>query len=141
MLKEKALEMARGKELDLVQVAPEADPPVCRIMDYGKYMYRQKKRNQKSRKSKHTSHVKEVRLRMRISEHDLEVKLKRAREFLTDGDRVLVSLLIRGREMAHLDMAKDILRDIIARLEDVSKPEQEPKVEGRQVKMVLLAKQ
>ena len=138
MLTEKVLEMARSKNLDLVEVAPDAKPPVCRIMDYGKYKYRQKKRTQKSRRGHHGTQVKEVRLRMKIFEHDLEVKLKKVREFLGHGDRVLVNLFLRGREAVHMDLAREKLTDVAGRLEDVARVEQQPKMEGRRITMVLV---
>lgn len=140
MLTEKALEMARAKGLDLVQVAADADPPVCRMMDYGKYKYRQKKRTQQSHHHQHASHIKEVRLRMKISEHDLEIKRKHAREFLENGDKVLLNLLMRGREVVHQDMGRDILQEFGRRLEDVAKVEQAPRTEGRRMNMVLVSK-
>ncbi len=140
MLTEKAVELARNKNLDLVQVAADADPPVCRMMDYGKYKYRQKKRTQKSRPHQHASHVKGIRLRMKICEHDLEIKVKQAREFLLKGDKVLVTLLMRGREVVHQDMGRDMLAQFAHRLEDVSKIAQEPKTEGRRMTMVLISK-
>jgi translation initiation factor IF-3 len=140
MLTEKAIEAAREKKLDLVQVAMESDPPVCRIMDYGKYKYKQKKRTQKSRHQVHASHVKEVRLKMRISEHDLGIKLRKARDFLEDGDRVLVNLLMRGREIVHRDIAHDKLKDFAHRLEDIAKVEQMPKLDGRRMTVVLTSK-
>lgn len=138
MLTEKALEVARGKKLDLVEVAPDADPPVCRIMDYGKYKYRQKKRTQKTHQ--HVSHIKEVRLRMKICEHDLDIKIRRAREFLENGDKVLVNMLMRGREIVHKDLAQDILDGLAQKLEDVARVEQMPRTEGRRMTMVLVGR-
>ena len=140
MLTEKALEIARSKKLDLVQVAADADPPVCRMMDYGKYKYRQKKRTQKSRPHQHLSHIKEIRLRMKICEHDLEIKVRRAREFLQKGDKVLVNLLMRGREVVHQDMGRDMLLEFGRRLEDLAKVEQQPRTEGRRMSMTLVSK-
>ncbi len=140
MLTEKALEMARGRGMDLVQVAAEADPPVCRMMDYGKYKYKQKKRTQKSRGHQHASRVKEIRLRMKICEHDLDVKLRRTRECLESGSRVLVNLLMRGREVVHKDIGEEVLLAFGARLEDIAKIEQMPKTEGRRMTMTIVAK-
>ncbi len=137
---EEAVELARNKNLDLVQVAADADPPVCRMMDYGKYKYRQKKRTQKSRHQQHASHVKEIRLRMKICEHDLEIKVRRARQFLEDGDKVLVNLLMMGREVVHQDMGRDILLEFGRRLEEVSKVAQKPQTEGRRMTMALISK-
>ena len=140
MLTEKAMEIARAKKLDLVQVAAEADPPVCRMMDYGKYKYRQKKRTQKSRHQQHASHIKEIRVRMKICEHDLDIKRRRAHQFLESGDKVLVNLLMRGREVVHGDMGRDMLLEFGHSLEDVAKIEQEPRTEGRRMTLVLVSK-
>lgn len=140
MLTEKAIEIARGRNMDLVQVAADADPPVCRMMDYGKYKYRQKKRTQKSRPHQHASHIKGIRLRMKICEHDLEIKVRQAREFLLKGDKVLVTLLMRGREVVHQDMGRDMLLEFGRRLEEVAKVEQLPRTEGRRMTMALISK-
>lgn len=140
MLTEKAVELAHSKNLDLVQVAADVDPPVCRMMDYGKYKYRQKKRTQKSRPHQHASQIKGIRLRMKICEHDLEIKVRRAREFLLKGDKVLVTLLMRGREVVHQDMGRDMLLEFARRLEEGAKIAQEPQTEGRRMTMALSSK-
>jgi translation initiation factor IF-3 len=139
MLVEKALELARSRGLDLVAVDPESDPPVCRIMDYGKYKYRQKKRTQKTG-HQHAGHLKEVRITPAISEHDLGIKLRHAREFLEGGDRVLLSMFLKGREMSRIDRARKMFEEIGSTLEDIGKVEQQPRMEGRRINMVFVAK-
>ncbi|MEM6560298.1 MAG: translation initiation factor IF-3 [Planctomycetota bacterium] len=131
-----AMRMARDADLDLVEVAPNARPPVCRILDYGKWKYQQQKREDKS-KSK-SSQLKEVKIRtVKIGEHDLEIKVNRARKFLGDGHKVQFTLQYRGREMAHQDLGREILRKIQATLADASKVEQDMRMQGRRVSMVL----
>ncbi len=131
----KAMEMATEAGLDLVEVAPRSRPPVCRIMDYGKFKYDKKK---KSKKKHHITKVKEVRFRPKTDEHDYEFKVKRAREFLDEGFRVVVSVLFRGREMAFRDRGKKILARLVEDLKDVAKPEQSPRLEGRRFTLVML---
>jgi len=134
----KAIEMARAVNLDLVEVAPNANPPVCRIMDFGKYKYDQKKKERRSRSKHHTVELKEVRIKTpKISQHDLHIKIDRARQFLQRGDRVQFSLRFRGREMAHVEMGKEIFESIKASLADVSKVERDMRLEGRRLVMVL----
>jgi len=134
----KAIEMARAVNLDLVEVAPNANPPVCRIMDFGKYKYDQKKKERRSRSKHHTVELKEVRIKTpKISQHDLHIKIDRARQFLQRGDRVQFSLRFRGREMAHVEMGKEIFENIKASLADVSKVERDMRLEGRRLVMVL----
>ncbi|MEM8873348.1 MAG: translation initiation factor IF-3 [Planctomycetota bacterium] len=131
-----ALRMARDADLDLVEVAPNARPPVCRILDYGKWKYQQQKREDKS-KSK-SSQLKEVKIRtVKIGDHDLEIKVNRARKFLDDGHKVQFTLQYRGREMAHQDLGREILRKIQDTLADASKVEQDMRMQGRRVSMVL----
>jgi translation initiation factor IF-3 len=133
-----ALQMAKDVEMDLVEVAPQARPPVCKIMDFGKFKYEQRKKTQASKKKMHQVKVKEVRLRPKIEAHDLEVKLKRARQFLEQGDKVLVNMLFRGREMQLMRMhAPDLMKRFAAQLEDIAKIEREPRVEGRRMNMLL----
>ncbi len=134
----KAIEMAREVDLDLVEVAPNADPPVCRIMDFGKYKYDQKKKERRTRSKHHSAEMKEVRVKTpKISRHDLDIKINRARQFLQRGDRVQFTLRFRGREMAHVEMGKEIFEIIKASLIDVSKIEREPRLEGRRLVMIL----
>lgn len=124
-----ALKLASEAGLDLVEVAPNERPPVCRILDYGKFKYEQKKKQQKNAKT-HQVQVKEIRLRPKIGDHDIDFKMKRAREFLLEKDKVKLSILFRGRENAHHDRGREILQNIIAALDDVSKVEKPPGMEG-----------
>jgi translation initiation factor IF-3 len=132
-----ALSIAAEEGLDLVEVNPVADPPVCRLMDYGKYRYEQTKRERAARKRQRTVEIKEVRLRPKIGEHDLQVKVKAARRFLEEGNRVKVTLRFRGRERTHTDIAEDLLRSVATMLEDVAKVEQAPSSAGRDMTMLL----
>lgn len=132
-----ALALAREANLDLVEVAPTSSPPVCRIMDFGKWMYDQKKREHKSKVKQHNVTLKEVRLRPAIEQHDREFKLKRAREFLVKGNKVQFTMLFRGRQMAHLDMAMALMLEMAATLEDVGKVETRPIRQGRRMTMLL----
>ncbi len=134
-----AKDRARDAGLDLVEVSPQSDPPVCRIMDYGKWKYAQKKKESKAKAHASQSELKGIRLRPNIDDHDLEIKLKKAREFLEDGHKVQFTMLFRGRQMAHQGMHLDQLRDISERLADVSKIEATPKMMGRRATMVLAA--
>lgn len=132
-----ALRMAQERGLDLVEVAANQRPPVCRIMDYGKFKYQQKKKQVASKKKQHTATIKEVRVRPKIASGDLEVKVKRAREFLEKGDKVQITCLYRGREMAHQDVGLDVMRRFYERIEDIAKIEREPHLEGRRMTMVV----
>ena len=130
--------MARRVNLDLVEVAPSADPPVCRIMDYGKYKYDLKKKQHKAKSNRHEVEMKEVRIKTpKIGRHDLDIKVNRARDFLQRGDRVQFTLRFRGREMAHQNLGREILNSIKAALEDVAKVERDFRMEGRRLTMVL----
>jgi translation initiation factor IF-3 len=135
-----ALALALQKGLDLVEIAPNQRPPVCRIMDFGKYKYELKKKEQASRRKQHQVQVKEVRVRPRIAEHDVQVKVKQARTFLEQGDKVLVNCLMRGREMAHRSVAEKVLRTVFQLLQDIAKVEREPQLEGRRLVMLLTKK-
>ncbi len=137
---EEALQMAKDQGLDLVEVAPEARPPVCKIMDYGKYKYEIKQKKKQSAKKQHKVVTKEVRIRPKTGEHDFMVKLKRARQFLTKDYKVQVNVLFRGRERAHGDIAKHHLERMLKELEDIAKVEQPPKFEGYRMMMVLAKK-
>lgn len=129
----------RAKEagLDLVEVSPNSTPPVCRVMDYGKWKYAQKKKEQKARSHAKQSELKGIRLRPKIDEHDLEIKVSKAREFLADGDKVQFTMLFRGREMAHQNLGYRSMQGICEMLNEVSKIEQEPKMMGKRMTMVL----
>lgn len=135
-----ALEIAREVGLDLVEVAPTEKPPVCRILDYGKFKYEQKKKSAKNQKT-HQTQLKEIRLRPKIGEHDIDFKMKRAREFLGARDKVKLNIQFKGRENAHRDIGFDMLNKIISDLEDISKVEKPPGMEGgRNVTVVLAPK-
>ena len=124
--------------MDLVEVAPHDRPPVCRIMDYGKWKYRQNKKEQKSHQKHHAQQLKEVRLRPKTDIHDRDYKTKHAREFLAEGDRVQFTILFRGREMAHQDIGMKRLGEIAAALTDIAKVELMPKMAGKRMTMVLM---
>jgi len=133
-----ALEMARQAGMDLVEVAPQSRPPVCRIMDYGKWKYSQSKREQKAKSHRHEAELKQVRIRTpKIGDHDLEIKVSRARGFLERGDRVQFSLMFRGRELAHIEEGRKVFQRIGAELEDVGKVDQHVRREGRRITMSL----
>lgn len=134
-----ALEIARQAGLDLVEVAPDERPPVCRIMDYGKFKYENKKKQAKSAKTHHVQ-VKEIRLRPKTGEHDINFKVKQARSFLGDRDKVKVTVMFRGREMAHVDRGREIMAGVIAALEDIAKVEKLPMMEGKNMTAVLTPK-
>ncbi|MEM1097575.1 MAG: translation initiation factor IF-3 [Planctomycetota bacterium] len=129
---------ARAAGLDLVEVSPGAKPPVCKIMDYGKWKYAQQKKEQKAKAHAKKSELKGMRLRPNIDDHDLGLKVKKAREFLEDGDKVQFVMLFRGRQMAHKDLARDTMMGVFQQLEDVSKIEQAPKMAGRRMTMMLV---
>lgn len=136
---DEARRLAREAGLDLVEVAPEARPPVCRIMDFGKYKYQQQKRKKESAKGHHTK-IKEIRVRPKTGEHDILVKVNRARGFLEQKDKVIVSVLFRGRELAHKDEGLRVMAKIIQQLEDVAKPESPPQESGRRIECRLTPK-
>ncbi|QDT67298.1 Translation initiation factor IF-3 [Planctomycetes bacterium MalM25] len=135
---EDALTRAKDAGLDLVEVAPTERPPVCRIMDYGKFKYQQKKRHSKGHT--HQSQNKEVRLRPKIGEHDLMTKVNRARAFLEKNDKVVFSVIFRGRENAHTDEGFKLIKRVVAELEDIAKLEQGPSMQGRRVIATLAPK-
>ena len=123
--------------LDLVEVAPEARPPVCRLMDYGKFRYEEARRAREARKKQHTMHVKEVKYRPGIEEHDYEFKTRHVRRFLADGDKVKVTMMFRGRQLSHPELGLEVLERILGDVEDVGKIERQPAREGRTMIMVL----
>ncbi len=135
-----ALEYAAEANLDLVEVAPQATPPVCRVMDYGKYKYQQAKKQQEARRRATTIQVKEIKIRPKIEEHDMAFKLKNVRRFLADNDKAKITMIFRGREMAHQDRGYAILQKIAEELADVAIVEQPPKPEGRTLFMILAPK-
>lgn len=136
----KALEIANERRLDLVNVAPTANPPVCRILDYGKYKYELTKKEKEARKNQKIINVKEIRLTPNIEEHDLQVKANRAIEFLKDGDKVKVSVRFKGREMGHTEMGEEVLKDFLKLLDEYGKVEKEAKMEGRNLVVILVPK-
>lgn len=133
-----AQRMAREAGLDLVEVAPNARPPVCRIMDYGKWRYQQQKKEDRSRASARAGQLKELKLRtVKIGDHDLDIKINHAREFLKEGNKVQFTLQFRGREMAHLELGRELFKKVKADLAAVSKVERDAKLEGRRMTLVL----
>lgn len=136
----KAIDMAYNKKLDLVKVAPNAKPPVCRIMDYGKYKYELAKREKEARRNQKVINVKEVRMTPNIEEHDLNVKARRAIEFLNNGDKVKVSVRFRGREMGHTDAGKEVLLNFAKIIGDNGTIDRRPKLEGRNMIMYMVPK-
>jgi translation initiation factor IF-3 len=137
MATEDALRHAEEQGLDLVEVAPDAKPPVCRIMDFGKYKYQQSKRVQQAKKKQKVVVVKEIKLRPKTEEHDYQFKTQHVRRFLQDGHKAKVTIMFRGREMAHVELGRRILDRIATDMEDVAVVEQLPKQEGRNMVMVL----
>ena len=132
-----ALHLAEEQGLDLVEVAPDAKPPVCRIMDYGKYKYQQSKRLQHAKKRQKVISVKEIKLRPKTEEHDYQFKTQHVRRFLQDGHKTKVTVVFRGREIAHTDLGLRMLDRIVTDMEDVGTVEQTPRQEGRNMTMVL----
>ena len=129
--------MAVQEGMDLVEVDPQASPPVCRLLDYGKFRYEQTKRERAARKRQRMVEIKEVRLRPKIGEHDLQIKVSQARKFLEEGNRVKVTLRFRGREWTHTDIAEDLLKQVATMLEDSAVVEQQPTSGGRDLVMLL----
>ena len=132
-----ALEMAREADLDLVEVAPTAVPPVCRMLDYGKFKYDQAKKERESRKLQHASVLREIRMRPKIDTHDLQMKARNAEKFLKSGDKVKVTVMFRGREMVHPEIGRAILDRVAEQLKDVSVIEKAPNMEGRFLSAIL----
>lgn len=135
-----AQQLAYEKHLDLVEIAPTAKPPVCRIMDYGKYRYEQQKREKESRKKQKTFDIKEVKLRPGIEEHDFNVKFKNAVRFLEDGDKVKVTIMFRGRELSHPELGEVLLNKMAAQLKEMAVVEKQPKLEGKNMIMIVAPK-
>lgn len=132
-----ALKIAQDKALDLIEIAPNAKPPTCKMMDYGKWKYENKKKAQVAKKKQTVISIKEIQIRPRTDDHDLETKMKNARKFLLAGDKVKVNLRYQGREMAHKEVGAKVLRRVIEKLGDLAVPEVEPKMEGRQLFVVM----
>jgi len=140
MSAKEALKLAEAAELDLVKIAPTAKPPVCKIIDYGKYRYEQARKEKEAKKKQKTVDVKEVRLSPNIDKNDLNTKVNSAKKFIQKGDKVKVTLRFRGREMAHMQTSKHILDDFADMLKDVASVEKPAKLEGRSISMVLTEK-
>jgi len=137
---EVAIDKAKEVGLDLIEVAPNSKPPVCRILDYGKLRYEDKKRQQLSKKKQHIIKIKEIRLRPQIDDHDLFTKLNQGRKFLLDGAKLKVTLMFRGREMSRVDLGKIVMERVLEELSDVAEVEKDIPLEGRRMSMILNAK-
>ena len=135
--RQRALAMADESGLDLVEVAPEARPPVCKLMDFGKFKYQTQKKANEARKKQKVIEVKEIKMRPNIDQHDYDVKMRSMTRFLDDGDKVKVTLRFRGRELAHPELGMKLLQKVKADFEEVAKVEYEPRMEGRQMIMIL----
>ncbi|MDR1105752.1 MAG: translation initiation factor IF-3 [Treponema sp.] len=136
----RALEIAREQGLDLVEVAPQAVPPVCKIMDYGKFKFENEKKVRDSKKKQKLLKLKEIRMQPKIDEHDLDFKSKHIRDFLGEGNKVKVTVRFRGRELAHTELGADVLKDVLARIEGDYVMDKAPAMEGRFMSMVLSPK-
>ncbi len=132
-----AVAIAADAGLDLVEVSPNTKPPVCKILDYGKFKYQQQKKKAEAKKKQKVVEIKEIKMRPNIDDHDYEVKVKAMRRFFEEGDKVKVTLRFRGREMAHQDRGADLLKRVQDDFEEIAKVEQYPKMEGRQIMMVM----
>ena len=135
-----ALRLAEEIELDLVLVSDKADPPVCRVMDYGKYKFEQEKKAREAKRKQHTADVKEVKMRYKIEEHDYQVRLKLADRFIKSGDKVKATIMFRGREIQHSNLAEDLLKRMATDLQEIAEVQQAPKKEGRSMMMLLSPK-
>lgn len=138
--KDEAIEIAQQKGFDLVEVASNAKPPVCKIMDYGKFKYKQSKKEKQTKKKQHVVNIKEIRLRPKTEEHDFNFKANHARKFLEKGNKVKITILFRGREMTHQEFARDLMDKMVEELDDIAKVEREPIMEGRMMTMFLTKK-
>ena len=135
-----AIEMAKGKGLDVVEVSPNTEPPVCKILDHGKYLFEQKKKNQGAKKKQKTIQVKEIKFRPLIEKGDYEVKVNRIKDFIGQGNKVKISLRYRGREMRHVELGHDLIKRVLTDIEQISSVEQELQFEGRQLITVVAPK-
>lgn len=141
MVTREAIRIAAEQQLDLVEVAPTAKPPVCRIMDFGKYKYEQQKRDKETKKKQKIVTLKEVKLRPGIEDHDFGVKLKNAQRFLADGDKVKITIMFRGRELSHPELGRQLLNKMADLLKDTVNVERDPKLEGKNMIMIVAPKQ
>lgn len=135
-----AMKIAIEKDLDLVKIAPGSNPPVCKIMDYGKYRFEQSKREKEAKKNQHIIEIKEIRMSPGIGSNDFLVKLKNGQKFLTEGDRLKVTVRFRGREMAHTDIGEQLLRDFAQKCAEIGVLDKQPKLEGRNMSIFLSPK-
>ncbi len=135
-----ALDRAEESGLDLMEVAPNSDPPVCKILNYGKLKYEEKKKLQNSKKKQHVIKVKEIRFRPRIGEHDLMTKVNMGRKFLDEGFKLKITLMFRGRELARIDLGKDVMNKVLEKLSDVAEIEKDNPLEGRRMSVILSGK-
>jgi translation initiation factor IF-3 len=141
MSPKEALKIAISRGLDIVEVAPSAKPPVCKIMDHGRFKYEQSKREREARKKQRIINIKEVKLRPNIEDHDFEVKAKNALRFLEDGDKVKLTIMFRGREVSHPELGQELLQRVASMLSDYAVVEKDPKLEGKNMIMFLSPKQ
>ncbi len=137
---EEAMALARERGQDLVEVAPDARPPVCKVMDYGKFRYTLKKKEHEAKKKTHTVQLKEIRVRPKIDKHDAELKVNQARGFLKEGHKVQINMQFRGRELAHTEVGKEVMDRIVGELADVAKIERPAKFEGKRMTVLLTHK-
>ena len=137
---QQAMDVAIEKDLDLVKIAPGSNPPVCKIMDYGKFRFEQAKKDKEAKKNQHIVEIKEVRMSPGIGENDFNVKLKNAQKFIADGDRVKVSVRFRGREMAHTNLGEELLKQFAEKCSEIAVLDKQPKLEGRSMSMFLSPK-
>lgn len=138
---QEARQIADEKGFDLVEVSPDAEPPVCRLIDYGKFKYEQRKKTQDARKKQHVVHIKEIRLRPITEEHDLQTKIKHAKEFLSKGDKVVLDMVFRGRQMAHKEIGKEIVDRVVKELEEFGKLEQRLSMQGQHMTVTIAPKE
>ncbi|MGQ9557499.1 MAG: translation initiation factor IF-3 [Desulfurispora sp.] len=135
-----ALRLAEEKQLDLVEIAPQARPPVCKLMDFGKYKYEQNKREKEAKKKQKIINIKEIKLRPNIEDHDFQIKAKNAARFLKDGDKVKATIMFRGREIVHTQLGMQLLQRLAQELKDLGNVERQPKLEGKNMIMILSPK-
>jgi translation initiation factor IF-3 len=138
--RDEALDRAADAGLDLVEIAPNADPPVCKILDFGKYKYEEQKKKNEAKKKQKVIEVKEVKFRPSIDDHDYDVKMRSMHKFIGEGDKVKVTMRFRGRELAHQELGMDVLMRVKGDLDEIAKVEQFPRMEGRQMTMVVSPK-
>jgi translation initiation factor IF-3 len=137
MSRREALDKAREAGLDLVEISPNAQPPVAKIIDWGKYQYQKMKEQQRNKKSAHASEMKQIRLGLKIGENDLQIKLRKIRKFLLDGDKVKIQIVFRGREMAHPEVGRKLLDNILEQLSDVAVADNKPTMAGRNLSVIV----